>query len=271
MSIRIRSVLSILASLVLAGCKDTGPISHAPTHLIVVSGANQAGDVSAALAQPLVVQALDGANKAVAGVPITWTVAGGGSVSAPTSTTDKDGKATVTWTLSTAAGVQVVTATSTALAVGSSVSFVANNGATITGTVTPAGGLPFGASFSRRPSRTSRFSAQRVVARRPAPKNRIVVGFSDAVLGVASAGSASYSSMAVARQTMSRMQTTVSALAREYPLSHAEISPAMLAARLRVDDTLQVDAVMQALRSSPGVDMIVRSYIQQGLRACAVG
>ena len=261
MSIRIRSVLSILASLVLAGCKDTGPISHAPTHLIVVSGANQAGDVSAALAQPLVVQALDGANKAVAGVPITWTVAGGGSVSAPTSTTDKDGKATVTWTLSTAAGVQVVTATSTALAVGSSVSFVANNGATITGTVTPAGGLPFGASFSRRPSRTSRFSAQRVVARRPAPKNRIVVGFSDAVLGVASAGSASYSSMAVARQTMSRMQTTVSALAREYPLSHAEISPAMLAARLRVDDTLQVDAVMQALRSSPGVAWVERDEV----------
>jgi hypothetical protein len=84
-------------------------------------------------------------------------------------------------------------------------------------------------------------------------KNRIVVGFSDAVLGVASAGSASYSSIAVAQQTLSRMQTRVSAFVKEYPLSHAEMSPAMLAARLRVDDTLQVDAVMQALRSTPGV------------------
>jgi hypothetical protein len=250
--------LSILATLIVAGCKDNGPISHAPTHLIVVSGANQSGDVSTALSQPLVIQALDGVNKAVSGVPIAWTVAGGGTLSANTSTTDKDGKATVTWTLSPAAGVQVVTATSTQLATGASVSFVANNGATISGTITPAGGLPFGASFSRTSSRSARLGTQKPVSRRLPVKNRIVVGFSDAVLGVASAGSASYSSMAVARQTLSRMQTRVSAFVKEYPLSHAEISPAMLAARLRVDDTLQVDAVMQALRSTPGVSWVER-------------
>ena len=240
------------------GCKETGPVSHAPTHLIIVSGANQSGDVSAALAQPLVVQALDGANKSVAGVPLTWTVMGGGTVTPTTSVTDKDGKATVTWKLSTAAGVQVVTATSSSLATGATVSFVANNGATITGTITPAGGLPFGATFSRTPSRTARLGTQPRVGRRLAPKNRIVVGFDNGVLGVASAGSASYSSMAVARQTLSRMQARVSVLAKSYPLSHTEISPAMLAARMRVDDTLQVDAVMQALRSSPGVAWVER-------------
>ena len=97
------------------GCKDSGPASHAPTHLIVVSGGNQSGDLSAALSQPLVVQALDGGNRAVAGVPVTWTVAGGGTVSAQSGTTDKDGKATVTWTLASTAGIQVVTATSTQL------------------------------------------------------------------------------------------------------------------------------------------------------------
>ena len=63
---------------------------------------------------PLVVQVLDGANRPVSGVPLTWTVTGGGTVTPPTSTTDNDGKATVTWTLSTAAGVQVVTVTSIA-------------------------------------------------------------------------------------------------------------------------------------------------------------
>ena len=99
MSLRAKSALSILVCLIAVGCKDSGPISHAPTHLIIVSGANQSGDVSAALAQPLVVQALDGANKAVAGVPITWNVMGGGTVTPATSTTDKDGKATVTWKL----------------------------------------------------------------------------------------------------------------------------------------------------------------------------
>src|SRR5947208_4862159 len=126
MSPHARSVLSILAALLAAGCSDGSPVSHSPTHLIVISGANQSGDVSAPLANPLVVQALDGANREVAGVPVTWTVTGGGIVSATTSTTDKDGKATVTWTLSVNPGVQVVTATSTLLATGSSVSFVAN-------------------------------------------------------------------------------------------------------------------------------------------------
>jgi subtilisin family serine protease len=228
--------------------------------LIVVSGANQSGDVAVPLALPLVVQALDGANRFVAGVPVAWTVTGGGIVSATNSTTDKDGKATVTWTLSVTPGVQVVTVTSPMLNAGSSVSFVANNGATISGTVSPAGGLPFGASFSRGPSRGARLGAQRTVARRLSP-NRIVVGFKDNVLGVAAAGSASYSSMSVARQTMSRMQTRVSAMAKSYPLSHVEISPAMLAARLRVDDTLQVDAVMQALRNSADVAWVERDEV----------
>jgi subtilisin family serine protease len=53
----------------------------------------------------------------------------------------------------------------------------------------------------------------------------------------------------------------VAAFARSYPVSHAEISPAMLAARLRVDDTLQVDAVMQALRSDPSVAWVERDEV----------
>lgn len=45
------------------------------------------------------------------GVRVSWTItAGGGSLSANTSTTDAGGRASVTWTLGTAAGVQSVTA-----------------------------------------------------------------------------------------------------------------------------------------------------------------
>src|SRR5881227_1632157 len=117
MSPRVLSAISMVAVLITTACgSDSGPSSHAATHLIVVSGGSQAGDVSTALAQPLVVQALDGSNKSVSGVSVTWTVTGGGTVSATTSTTDKDGKATVTWTLSPTAGVQVVTASSSQLA-----------------------------------------------------------------------------------------------------------------------------------------------------------
>src|SRR5690348_9257073 len=199
MSSRVLLSTALVAAALAAGCKEQAPIPHTPTHLIIVSGGNQSGDPSASLALPLVVQALDGANRSVAGVPVTWTVTGGGSLSAATGTTDNDGKATVTWTLAPAAGVQVVTVTSTQIST-ASVSFVANNGAVISGTVTSLAGTPFGASFSRSLSRSSRFAPARTITRHPS-SNRIVIGFKNDLLGVASASSSSYSSMALARQT----------------------------------------------------------------------
>jgi len=122
-----------------AACKDQSPVSHAPNHLTIVSGSGQSADVNTALSEPIVVQALDGANKSVSGVSITWTVTGGGKVSAATSTTDKDGNASVTWTLSPTAGAQIVTATSPQIP-GASAAFTASNGATISGTIAPVVG-----------------------------------------------------------------------------------------------------------------------------------
>ena len=92
----------------------------------------------------------------MSGVALTWTATGGGTVSAASTTTDNDGKSTVKWTLAPTTGNQVVTVTSTQIA-GVSVSFVANNGATITGTVAAAGGTPF-ATFSRSPTRAAALS-----------------------------------------------------------------------------------------------------------------
>src|SRR5207302_10246105 len=129
--------------------------------------------------------------------------------------------------------------------------FIANNGATITGTVSPAGGTPF-ASFSRSSTRASQLSAVPTVTRRLSP-NHIVVGFKNDALGVAAAASVTYRSMAAARQSMARIQQSVASLAKAQPISHAEISPSILAARLQVDDASQVEAVMAALRSSADV------------------
>lgn len=259
MSSRVLVSLALVTAALVAGCKDQAPIPHTPTHLVIISGASQSGDLSASLALPLVVQALDGASRSVAGVPVTWTVTGGGSVSSATGTTDNDGKATVTWTLAPTAGVQVVTVTSTQIST-ASVSFVANNGSVISGTVTSAGGTPFGASFSRAVSRSSTFAPVRTTTRHPSP-NRIVVGFKNGVLGVAAAGSATYRSLAVARQTKGLLQQRVAALSRAHGLSRAEVSPAMLAARVRVDDPTQIDAVMSALRTDPTVAWVERDQI----------
>ncbi|HEU4786192.1 MAG TPA: hypothetical protein VFS57_02255, partial [Gemmatimonadaceae bacterium] len=58
------AILLALAAFALASaCKDQSPVPHTPTHLSIVSGTNQSGDLAAPLAQPLIVQALDGANK----------------------------------------------------------------------------------------------------------------------------------------------------------------------------------------------------------------
>jgi hypothetical protein len=259
MSSRVLLSTALVAAALAAGCREQAPIPHTPTHLIIVSGGNQSGDLSASLALPLVVQALDGANRSVAGVPVAWTVTGGGSVSAATGTTDNDGKATVTWTLAPATGVQVVTVTSTQIST-ASVSFVANNGAVISGTVTSLVGTPFGASFSRTVSRSSRAAPARTVTRHPS-SNRIVIGFKDAALGLAAIGSSTYRSMATARQAKGLLQQRVSTLARAHGLTNAEVSPALVAARVRVTDTTQIDAVMEALRADPNVAWVERDQI----------
>ena len=129
MSSRVLVSTALVAAALAAGCKEQAPIPHTPDSPDHRLG-RQISRVTSRrrLRSPLVVQALDGANRSVAGVPVTWTVTGGGAVSAATSTTDNDGKATVTWTLAPATGVQVVTVTSTQIS-SASVSFVANNGA----------------------------------------------------------------------------------------------------------------------------------------------
>jgi subtilisin family serine protease len=252
---------ALAAAALFVGCKDQSPIPHTPTHLIVVSGANQSEDPSKPLDSALVVRVLDGAEKPVAGVTLTWTVTGGGSVSALTSTTDAQGQATVTWTLGSATGTQVVTVTSPQIA-GASVSFVASNGATIVGSITPATGSPFGASFARAPSPRPRLSvAPPAPSARHLSSNRIVVGFKNQMVGVAAAGAASYRSISAARQAASLLQQRTAALASTLPLSGAEISPAMLAARMRVDDPSQIDAVIAKLEKNPDVAWVERDAV----------
>jgi subtilisin family serine protease len=249
-----------------SACNDSSPVSNTPTTIVIVSGTNQSGNVAAPLDSALVVRVLDGAGRSVSGVPLTWTVIGGGSVSAASTTTDDNGRSQVTWTLAPTAGTQVVTVTSPKTG-GASVSFVASNGATITGVVTSAGVNAFGATFSRAAalnssasSRAMGVSANRSVTRRPSP-NRIIVGFRDDNLGVAAAGSGAYRSISVARTAMSRLENRVTALSSTQPIRNARVSPAMLAARFDVTDTTQIQSVMAALRADPNVAWVERDEI----------
>jgi hypothetical protein len=260
---RARFAYVVVCTVVLSGgaCKEQTSLPHTPTTIRILAGANQSGDLLATLDSALVVQVLDAASKSVSGVTLSWNVAGGGTLSAMSTTTDNDGKSSVKWTLAAVVGQQVVTVTSPQIT-GASVSFVANNGSTITGTVVAAQVTPF-AIFSRSPGRFASLSmtaANQRVSQHPST-DRIVVGFSTDALGLAAAASMSYRSMNTARVAMARIQQQIDALSKASPITHAEISPAMGAARIRVDDTTRIAEVMARLRQDPSVAWVERDEI----------
>ncbi|HWK88495.1 MAG TPA: Ig-like domain-containing protein, partial [Longimicrobium sp.] len=98
------------------------------TALQKAAGDAQSGSPGTALANPVVVRAVDAHGNAVPGVGITWTVmSGGGSVTPPTNTTGAGGTASATWTLGPATGAHTLRASSGALA---PVTFSATAGST---------------------------------------------------------------------------------------------------------------------------------------------
>jgi hypothetical protein len=90
--------------------------------IVALSGQDQSGPVNSTLPNPLVVQVSDPFGNPINGVTVTWTVDGGGAVSAGTSTTGADGTTSVTRTLGGTAGAQHTFATVDGLA-GSPVTF----------------------------------------------------------------------------------------------------------------------------------------------------
>ena len=88
-----------------------------------VGGENQSGPVGSTLPIPLTVEVADAFGNPIANVGVAWTVEGGGTVSAATTTTGDDGRTSVERTLGPTAGAQRTLATVNGLA-GSPVAFV---------------------------------------------------------------------------------------------------------------------------------------------------
>ncbi len=83
--------------------------NRTPTAPVKISGDNQAGDAGATLAQSFVVEVQDGDNVAFAGVPVTFAVtAGGGTLSATSTTTDANGRTQSILTLGNTGGTNTV-------------------------------------------------------------------------------------------------------------------------------------------------------------------
>jgi len=100
-------------------------LASTASNLSAVSGNGQTGTVSKALPSPFTVRATDTNGNPVAAVPVTFSViAGGGFLSAQTTTTNAQGLASTTLTLGTIEGANIVTAVSGTLA-GSPLTFTA--------------------------------------------------------------------------------------------------------------------------------------------------
>ncbi len=78
--------------------------------IVVVSGNNQTGAVSTALAQPFTIEVRDAFGNRISGAAVTWTTSAGAFVGTPVATTDANGRATASLTLPAVPGPVTVTA-----------------------------------------------------------------------------------------------------------------------------------------------------------------
>ena len=97
-------------------------LASAANGLAGVSGNGQSAPAGTALPAPLVVEVTDAFGNPIPNVPISWTAEGGGSVSETSTTTDGEGRTSVTRILGPTAGIQSTLASSERLA-GSPVTF----------------------------------------------------------------------------------------------------------------------------------------------------
>jgi len=105
---RVTATVSALAPVTFDATAIAGP----PASVSIVSGNGQSGTVATELPTPLTVRVTDSGARPVSGAAVTWAViAGGGSVTPATSTTDGDGTASTRWRLGTIPGVNQATAT----------------------------------------------------------------------------------------------------------------------------------------------------------------
>jgi hypothetical protein len=98
--------------------------SALPARIATVSGDRQTAPAGTPLSDPLVVRATDSRGNPVAGLLVTWTPNGGGTVSAAAGATGTDGLASVERTLGPASGTQTTVASASEVS-GSPLTFTA--------------------------------------------------------------------------------------------------------------------------------------------------
>ena len=114
-TLAVHAIAYAAVMLAVLSCSESTKSSHgAPASLIAVSPLDQFGKINTALS-PLTVKVLDKDTVPVEGATITWALAGHGGVSAPSTISDRNGEAKVTFTFGDSAGTSEVAASTAGL------------------------------------------------------------------------------------------------------------------------------------------------------------
>lgn len=107
-------LIASLAFAVACGDDDEPFAPPTPAELSIVAGDDQEGTVGFPLERQLRVKVADEGGEGMPGIPVTWTVSGGGTLSDSSTVTNAIGEAVVSWVLGSE-GPQTVTATAPGL------------------------------------------------------------------------------------------------------------------------------------------------------------
>ncbi|HEU0013486.1 MAG TPA: S8 family serine peptidase [Longimicrobium sp.] len=268
----LRRGLLPLALLLFAACDSPSPPKDGVPHSFsLVSGTPQTGLAGEALAQPLVVKVVDHAGTPVAGGTVTFTQGdtASGQPSTASATSGADGLATVTWTLGKRAGAHTMVASSSLK--GNDITFTATaqpNGR-VAGTITvgdPVSALLAGNALASL-ARDTEFRAGRRVrggftafrAKRPLrySDDALIVTFKQASLSAPAIGSRAMRSAQTAATLARGMRDRLGRHAA-LPMRVADVSPALLSARVRVSSPARLDEVRAALLRDASVASVSR-------------
>ncbi len=256
------------------------------SQIVSWGGSGQTAPAGTLLPTPLSVRVGDSYGNPVSGVTVSWAVvSGGGSFSLPTSQVGPNGVASAQLTLGREPGVQTASATASGLT-GSPVAFsaTATSNGTISGTITATTGFLTPPRVSAPvtvargnvlralilPPLSTLARAQPLLPRvRPFPArpsgpsytpSDLIVTFRHTALNAPPVGSAALASLGTAQALGSVMRAYLAGIVPA-GAAVAGASPAILAARIRVADSTQLEAVATGLLRDPAVATVTRNRL----------
>jgi subtilisin family serine protease len=265
-------------------------VEQRPAGAIAAAGDGQTGRAGEPLPTPIAVQVRDANGFGVPGIVVEWTPApGSGSLSASSVTTDEGGIASVVWTLGRHSGEDTVTATVPVLS-GARVVFtaIAMPNGTITGTITitdmlqstaldllrrvprPGAGVRSGierlgdAAGIPRPAASAAPRSPR--GRQEFVAGSFVVTYRAATLRAPAVGALAYRASATARAVAAEIRSRVARQASDLGFEVLGVSPAILAARVRVDPA-RAEEVRARLLDDPAILAVEPERLAYALEA----